>query len=97
MTKATAPDDVTLPTWTDAASVTSYLTSIVATIGGLIALAHPGFRESVDIQTAIPAVGFVVAGVAQLLNVWTHRSAQAAAIAASSAINAARVARGSLG
>lgn len=98
MTKvATAPEDVTLPTWTDAASVTSYLTSIAATICALIGLTHPGFHEPADIQSAIPAVGLTVAGVAQLVNIWTHRAAQAAAIAANSAMNSVLAGRGHFG
>ena len=47
----------------------------------VIALLHPGFVEPAAVQSAIPAVGFLVAGVAQIVNVVYHRKAQIAAIA----------------
>lgn len=78
---------IPLPTWTDAASVTSYLTSLVAIVVTIITAVHPGFTEPVVVQSVVPAVGFLVAGAAQLINVWTHRSAQKSAIAAGFAVD----------
>ncbi len=81
MTKpATIPEAVTLPTWTDAASVTSYLTSLVTGAVAVLAAVHPGFTEPAIVAQYVPIVGLVISGGAQLLNVWSHRSAQKAAI-----------------
>jgi len=71
---------VALPTWTDAASVTSYLTSVVAAVVGILTLVHPGFHEPTDAQSILPALGFVIAGGAQVVNIIMHRSVQKAAI-----------------
>jgi hypothetical protein len=73
---------IPLPSWGDAASVTSYITSLVAVAVTIVTAVHPGFTEPVVVQSVLPAVGFVVAGVAQLVNIWTHRGAQKAAITA---------------
>ena len=78
----TNPVAVTLPTWTDSASVTSYLTSLVSAVLGWVALAHPGFHAPAYVATYVPIVGFVIAGAAQIVNLWTHRKAKIAAIAA---------------
>jgi hypothetical protein len=83
---ATSPEAVTLPTWTDSASVTSYLTSAVATVVAIITLLHPGFHEPSNVQSLIPLVSFVIASGAQAINIITHRSAQKAAIVASPAL-----------
>lgn len=81
MTKpATLPESVTLPTWTDSAAVTSYLTSLVALVASGLAAVHPGFHVPVVVAQDIPLVGLVVAGGAQALNIWSHRSAQKAAV-----------------
>ena len=68
-----------LPAWNDAASVAAYLTSIAAIVVAIVALAHPGFTEPAIVQSLIPSVATVVAGVAQAINIWTHRAVQKAA------------------
>jgi hypothetical protein len=54
----------------------------VAVAVTIIAALHPGFTEPVVVQSVLPAVGFVVAGVAQVVNVVWHRKATVAAITA---------------
>lgn len=81
MTTPKTVNGVPLPTWTDAASVTSYLTSLVATAFAVVTLVHPGYTEPSFVQGFVPAVGFLVAGAAQIFNLVTHRTAQKAAIA----------------
>ena len=77
-----APNVVSLPTWTDAASVTTYITSIAGAILGIITAVHPGFSEGTTIQSILPSVGFLIAAGAQIVNVYLHRSVQKAAILA---------------
>jgi hypothetical protein len=61
--------------------VTSYITSIAATIFAVVT-AITGNGEPAAVQALLPSVGLIVAGVAQIVNVVTHRSVQKAAIAA---------------
>ena len=68
-----------LPQWNDPPAVASYITSILAIVFAVVALAHPGFTEPAIVQSLVPAVATVVAGVAQAINVWTHRAVQKAA------------------
>jgi len=70
-----------LPSWTDPASVTSYVTSILAAVFAVVT-ALTGKGEPALVQALLPASGLVVAGVAQIVNVITHRGVQKAAIAA---------------
>ena len=72
-----------LPTWTDPASVTSYVTSILAGVFAVVT-ALTGKGEPALVQALLPAYGLVVAGVAQIVNVITHRGVQKAAIHAAS-------------
>jgi hypothetical protein len=83
MTTPTTPADVTLPSWTDAASVTSYLTSLLSGAVAVIAAVHPGWTEPAVVQSVIPAVGLLIAGGAQIFNMVYHRKAQIAAIVTS--------------
>lgn len=71
---------IPLPSWTDAASVTSYITSLVGAVFAVITALHPGYAEPVIVQVILPSVGAVVAGVAQIVNIITHRSVQKAAV-----------------
>lgn len=73
---------IPLPTWTDSASVISYATSLLSAAFAVITALHPGYTEPPIIQALLPSVGVVVAGVAQIVNVITHRAAQKAAIVA---------------
>jgi hypothetical protein len=83
MTPAPAPIPLpALPTWSDAASITSYVTSLLAGVLGVIVLVHPGFTEPTAVQAAVPSISAVVAGVVQLINIITHRGVQKAAILA---------------
>jgi hypothetical protein len=68
-----------LPHWTDAQSVTSYITSLIAFALSVVTTFHPGFNEPAVVQSVIPAVGLFVAGLAQAVNVFTHRAAHALA------------------
>jgi hypothetical protein len=69
--------------WTDAASVTSYITSILSGVVAIIVAIHPGYSEPAVIQALVPSVGLIVAGVMQVVNVITHRGLQKALIAKS--------------
>ncbi len=73
---------VPLPNWTDPASIASYVTTIIGVIVAVLALVHPGFKESAQVQALVPTVASVIAGVAQIVNVITHRSVQKAALVA---------------
>lgn len=70
-----------LPTWTDAASVTSYITSLVAGVFAVV-MVLTGKSEPDAVQALLPAVGLIVAGGAQIFNVVTHRGVQKAAMTA---------------
>ena len=72
---------IPLPSWTDEASVQTYLTTGVSLVVAFLTLLHPGFTEPAVVPAVIPAVAFVVAGVAQLVNIIWHRKVTAAAIA----------------
>ena len=73
---------IPLPSWTDAASVTTYITSVLSAAFAVITALHPGYTEPAVIQALLPSIGVVVAGVSQIINVVTHRAAQKAAIIA---------------
>lgn len=70
---------VGLPSWTDAAAVTSYITSIAAAIFAVMTAIN-GHGEPAIVQAILPSVGVIVAGVAQIVNVATHRSVQKAVL-----------------
>lgn len=72
--KTTSSVPVKLPTWTDAQSVSSYLTSLVGVALAIVTLLHPGFKESSEVQALVPTISFVVAGIAQAVNIITHRN-----------------------
>ena len=81
---ATATNTVTippLPNWKDAASVTSYLTTILGGVFTVVTLLTKQGEPSI-VQALLPSVGALVAAGAQIVNVVTHRSVQKAAIAA---------------
>lgn len=83
-TTAAAPATTTipLPSWGDAASVTSYITSVLGAVFAVITALHPGYTEPTIVQVLLPSIGAVVAGVAQIVNIITHRTVQKAAVAA---------------
>jgi len=71
-----------LPKWTDAASVSSYLTSVVGIVFAVITALHPGYTEPTVVQAVLPAIGAAVAAAAQIVNVIMHRSVQKVALSA---------------
>jgi hypothetical protein len=73
---------IPLPTWTDAASVTSYLTTVVGVAFAVVTGIHPGYTEPTIVQAILPVAGVLIAGGAQLVNIIWHRSVQKAAIVA---------------
>lgn len=81
-TPAPTPTVVPLPKWTDAASVASYITSVVGAVFAFITGLHPGFTEPTAVQAILPAIGAIVAAAAQIVNVVTHRAVHKALIAA---------------
>lgn len=68
---------VTLPSWTDTPSVVSYLTTVVGLVFAIITGVHPGYTEPLIVQSLLPAVGAVIAGGAQIVNIITHRTTTA--------------------
>jgi len=76
-----SPTNPILPSWTDAASVTSYLTSLIAAVFAIVT-SSTGKGEPAAVQAILPAVGFLIAGVAQIVNVVMHRNVQKAALIA---------------
>ena len=68
-----------LPSWTDGPAITSYIVTTAGIVFGFLALMHIGFPAStpVLVQTWATIVGPVVAGVAQAINLITHRAAHA--------------------
>ena len=82
MTPAPTPAVIPpLPSWTDSSAVTTYITSIAAGVFAIVT-AVTGKGEPAAVQAILPSVGVIVAGVAQIVNVVTHRGVQKAAIAA---------------
>ena len=65
---------VQLPSWTDTASVISYLTSLVGLVFAIITGVHPGYTEPAYVSALLPSVGAVIAGTAQIVNIITHRT-----------------------
>ena len=86
---------ITLPTWTDAPSVASFLTSAFGIVLTVVGVADPTIIPalSADGQLVIPTIGAVIAGVAQLVNVVMHRKALISAQNNIATIAAARIAR----
>lgn len=82
MTTPATVNGIPLPTWADEASVQTYLTTGVSLAVAFLTLLHPGFTEPAVVPAVIPAVAFVIAGGAQLVNVIWHRKATIAAISA---------------
>ncbi len=80
-TKAIAASggSVTLPTWTDPASVTTFISTILGAVFGILTLLHPGFSEPAVVHAVLPSVGLLVAAVAQIVNVATHHGVVKAA------------------
>lgn len=66
-----------LPSWSDPAAVTSYFVTIITLVVGVVAAFKPGFSEPAVVQAVVGSVGIVVAGIAQIVNVFTHRLATA--------------------
>ena len=75
-----------LPTWTDPASVTSYVTSIVASVVAMTSMMTE-HKAPAAVQALIPASALLIAGVAQIVNIVTHRGVHKAAIHAASISN----------
>lgn len=76
---------VPLPTWTDAASIASYVTTVIGTILTFITTVHPGFHEPAIVEEIVAPISALIAGGAQIVNVITHRSVQKVAIKAAAA------------
>lgn len=65
---------IPLPTWSDPASVASYLTTILSAVFAAVAVFHPGFAEPAIVQALLPIVGMLVSAGAQIVNLVTHHS-----------------------
>lgn len=68
-----------MPTWTTPSSVTSYVTSIVLTVLGILTQLHITVPTSVpgSVSTWAGIVGYVVAAAALIVNAVSHRNATA--------------------
>lgn len=75
-------------TWTDPTSVTARLTQLASLVVSVVALVHPGWHEPEAVQTAVPAVGLVVASAVQLVESWRHTTITKAALGHDAAVKA---------
>lgn len=73
---------VHMPSWSDAASVASYLTSIVSFVAGILAMVHPGWQEPGYVQAIVPSVAGLIAAGAQIVNIMRHNTAVKTALEA---------------
>jgi hypothetical protein len=74
---------ITLPSWSDSASVASYVVSLAFMVLPFVALIHPAFHPtSATVQAWGSAVGLAVAGLVQVANVIRHAVVSKSAIAA---------------
>jgi hypothetical protein len=78
-------DPPSLPTWTDATSVATYITALVSIACGGVALFHPGFTEPTLVQALVTPVGVLVSGLAMVANVVRHTKVHVAAFASHAA------------
>ena len=70
-----------MPAWNDSSAVTTYITSITASVFAIV-MVLTGKGEPAAVQAILPSVGMIVAAVAQIVNVITHRGIHKAAITA---------------
>lgn len=76
---------IALPSWTDAASVTSFLVSGAGVLLALLSVVRPSIfnaQHDAAIRGVIPLVGTAIAAVAQALNGLRHAIVTKAAIVA---------------
>ncbi len=64
-----------LPRWTDAGSVTSYIVAAAGIAEAVIATVDPSLKLPASALAVLPAIGLVVALVAQALNATRHTRA----------------------
>jgi protein-S-isoprenylcysteine O-methyltransferase Ste14 len=66
-----------LPSWTDGPAITSYIVTVAGILFGFLALMHVGLPVNTPalVQVWATIIGPVVAGVAQAINLITHRTA----------------------
>ena len=76
-------DTITLPTWTDPTSVAAYLTTLVSGVLGVLVYLHPGWAPpSGAVEAGVAVAALLIAGGAQIVNIWRHGTTTKAAIAA---------------
>ena len=82
-----------LPTWSDATSVATFLTALVAILVGGLTLFDPSIVPNVTslTQALIPSVAGVIAGVVVIANIARHALVHIAAVKAVGAVKVARV------
>jgi hypothetical protein len=86
------PIDATLPSWTDAQAITSYITSLAGLGLGLAGALNPSWGTAPKwLAPAAALAGFVIATGAQIFNYVSHRGVNKAALNAHGAIRAAAI------
>jgi hypothetical protein len=91
-TSPSQPIDATLPSWTDAQAITSYLTSASGIVLAFLGSLNPTWGSAPKwLAPSMALAGFVIATAAQIFNVISHRSATKAALSAHGAIHAAAI------
>jgi len=86
------PIDATLPSWTDAQAITSYITTGAGVFLGFFGSLNPTWGTAPKwLAPAAALAGFVIATGAQIFNFVSHRSVNKAAITAHGAIHAAAI------
>lgn len=75
--------EIPLPSWTDPGAITTYITSFLAAVFAVVT-AMTGHGEPAVVHALLPAIGVIVAGVAQMVLLITHRGVQKAVLVARS-------------
>jgi hypothetical protein len=91
-TSPSQPIDATLPSWTDAQAITSYLTSVSGVVLVFLGSLNPTWGSAPKwLAPSMALAGFVIATAAQIFNFISHRSATKAALSAHGVIHAAAI------
>jgi hypothetical protein len=92
-TSPSQPIDATLPSWTDAQAITSYLTSASGVVLAFLGSLDPTWGSAPKwLAPSMALAGFVIATAAQIFNVVSHRNTTKAALSAHGAIHSAAIA-----
>lgn len=77
---------IPLPTWTDGASVATYVTFVLGAALTIIAVIKPGWHPSFNVQAVAIAMGTLVSSAAMIVNVIRHLIVTKALVATASSL-----------